>query len=60
MFNFGVDLLKVSLSVIPFNLSFGCQVLSDHFEKFVGVGVDFEGIRLVGGFFGLLVGMFVA
>ena len=46
--------------MIPFDLSFGRQMLSNHFEKFVGVGVDFEGKGLIGGLFGFLVSMFVS
>ena len=50
----------MGLSMIPFNLAFGNQVFSDHFEEFVGVGIDFERIGLVSGFFGFLVSMFVS
>ena len=40
----------MGLSMIPFNLAFGDQVFSNHFEEFVGVGIDFERIGLVSGF----------
>ena len=46
--------------MIPLDLSFGRKMLSNHFEKFVGVGVNFEGIVMLGGLFGFLIGMFIS